>query len=69
VLQCKYAQVGTFSDYPPDFAPGTLRDLSKRRLPGDDLAEKVAAERFLEHLELCGWRMEHKPAPPVTPSR
>ena len=45
-------------------APATLRDLATRRRPGDDLAEKIAAERILEHLELCGWRFEHKPTPP-----
>jgi hypothetical protein len=40
-----------------------------RRLPGDDLAEKIAAEQILEHLELCGWRIEHPAPPMVTPAR
>ena len=49
--------------------PATSRDLAKRQLPGDELAEKIAAERILEHLELCGWRIEHKPVPPLSPRR
>jgi hypothetical protein len=32
--------------------PSLLRDLAKRRLLGDKLAEKFAAEQILEHLEL-----------------
>ena len=36
---------------------GILRDLGKGRLPGDELAEKIVAERILEHLQLCGWRL------------
>ena len=49
--------------------PGILRDLGKRRLPGDDLAEKVVAERILEHLERCGWHLEHHAKPAVSPAR
>lgn len=41
--------------------PGTLRDLAKRRLPGDDMAEIAVAEKLLEHLELCGWLFGHLP--------
>ena len=44
---------------------GTLRDLGKRRLPSDELAEKIVAEAIVGHLELCGWRLEHKPKPRV----
>jgi hypothetical protein len=50
-------------------SPGTTRDLATCRRPGDELAERIAAERILEHLELCGWRMEHKPTPPVSAAR
>ena len=49
--------------------PGTLRDLVKRRFPGEDLAEKIVAERIVEHLELCGWQLTHKAKPAVTPAR
>ena len=28
-------------------------------VPPDDLAEKIVAEAIVEHLELCGWRLEH----------
>ena len=48
--------------------PGTLRDLGKRRLPVDELAEKIVAEAILEHLQLCGWRLEHKTKPGVVPA-
>ena len=48
--------------------PGTLRDLGKRRLPVDELAEKIVAEAILEHLQLCGWRLEHKTKPRVAPA-
>jgi hypothetical protein len=33
------------------------------------LAEKIAAEQIFEHLELCGWRIEHPAPPMVTPAR
>ena len=49
--------------------PGILRDLGKRRYPPDELAEKIVAEAILDHLELCGWRLEHRPKPTVTPAR
>ena len=39
---------------------GSFRDLGKRRLPADKLAEKNLAEAILEHLQLCGWRLEHR---------
>ncbi len=48
---------------------GILRDLGKRRLPIDGLAETIVAEATLEHLQLCGWRLEHKAKPRVTPGR
>ena len=38
--------------------PRTLRDVAKRRLPGDELAEKFVAEKILEHLVRCGWQIE-----------
>ena len=34
--------------------PAIFRDMGKRRLPGDDLPEKMAAEKILAHLELTG---------------
>jgi hypothetical protein len=46
--------------------PGVLRDLGKRRLPGDELGEKIAAEKILEHLLRCSWRLE-RPAPGRAP--
>lgn len=48
---------------------GTLASLGKRRLPGDELPEKIVAETILEHLERCGWRLEHRPGKLVTPAR
>ena len=42
--------------------PGILRDLAKRRLPGDDAAEKIVSAKLLEHLELCGWIFRHRPS-------
>ena len=42
---------------------GILRDLGKRRFPSDELAEKIVAEAIVEHLQLCGWRLEHHPKP------
>ena len=32
---------------------GILRDLGEGRLPSDELAEKIVAERILEHLRLA----------------
>ena len=49
--------------------PGILRDLGKRRLPGDELAEKIVAEAIVKHLELCGWRLVHKGKASVSPAR
>jgi hypothetical protein len=48
---------------------GTLADLVKRRLPGDELAEKIVAEAILNHLHLCGWTMEHRPGKLMSPAR
>jgi hypothetical protein len=48
---------------------GILRDLGRRHLPGDELAEKIAAEVIVAHLEQCGWRLEHKAEPRVPPAR
>ena len=53
----------------PKLPPGILRDLGKRRLPSDELAEKIVGQVILEHLQLCGWRLEHKPGHTVTPAR
>ena len=39
---------------------GIFRDLGKPRLPADELAEKIVAKAILAHLELCGWRLEHR---------
>jgi hypothetical protein len=41
--------------------PATWRDLAKRRLPGDDLAEKIAARTIFDHLVLRGWEFGHRP--------
>ena len=49
--------------------PGIPRNLSKRRLPVYGLAETIVAQAILEHLQLCGWRLEHKPGHTVTPAR
>jgi hypothetical protein len=49
--------------------PGILRDLGRRRLPDDELAERIAAEAILEHLIRCGWRLERSPAPGTNPTR
>jgi hypothetical protein len=49
--------------------PGILRDLGKRRLPGDELAEKTAAEKILEHLIHCRWEISRPPLPGVPPAR
>jgi hypothetical protein len=41
--------------------------MGKRRLPGDELAEKIAAQAILEHLERCRWQITRPPLP-GTPS-
>ena len=41
--------------------PAIFRDMGKRRLPGDDLPEKMAAEKILAHLELTGLELTRKP--------
>jgi hypothetical protein len=41
--------------------PGIFRDLGKRRLPGNDLPEKIAAEKILAHLERAGMELKCKP--------
>ena len=41
--------------------PAIFRDMGKRRLPGDDLPEKMAAEKILAHLELTGLELARKP--------
>ena len=48
---------------------GILRDLAKRRLPTDDLAEMIVAEAIVEHLQLCGWGLERNAKPTVTRAR
>jgi hypothetical protein len=48
---------------------GILRDLAKRRPPGDDYAEKVVAEKLIDHLLLNRWQIEHLPPPEASPSR
>ena len=49
----------------------TRRDIcatwARPRLPSDELAEKIVAEAAVAHLELCGWRLQHRPKPSVTP--
>ena len=47
----------------------SLRDLAKPRRPGDDMAERIVCEAILEHLERCGWRLEHQAKPMVSPAR
>ena len=42
---------------------------AKRRLPSDELAENIVAEAILEHLELCGWRLERKVRPGAMATR
>ena len=34
-----------------------------------NLPDKIVAEAILEHLQLCGWRLEHKAKPAVAPAR
>jgi hypothetical protein len=41
--------------------PGIFRDMGKRRLPGDDLPEKIAAEKILAHLERAGLEVKGRP--------
>ena len=48
---------------------GILCDLGKRRLPVGGMAEKIVAEAIVEHLQLCGWRLERKAKPTVTRAR
>ena len=50
-------------------APETWRDLDTRRLPVDDLVEKIVARKLLEHLLLCRWAIERLPTPGLPPSR
>ena len=49
----------------------TRRDIcatwARPRLPFDELAEKIVAKAIVAHLELCGWRLQHRPKPSVTP--
>jgi hypothetical protein len=47
--------------------PGVLRDMGKRRLPGDELSQQIAAEAILEHLRLCRWEITRPPAPGARP--
>ena len=49
--------------------PETLRDLGTRRLPVDDLVEKIVGRKILEHLLMCRWAIERLPTPGVPPSR
>ena len=44
-------------------APETWRDLDTRRLPVDDLVEKIVARKLLEHMLLCRWAIERLPTP------
>ena len=41
--------------------PAIFRDMGKRRVPGDDFPEKMAAEKILAHLELTGLELTRKP--------
>ena len=49
--------------------PGVWRDMGKRRLPADELAEKTAAEKILEHLSRCRWEISRPPLPGAPPAR
>ena len=49
--------------------PGVLRDLSKRRLPGDELAERIAAEAILENLTRSRWEITRPPSAGAPPAR
>jgi hypothetical protein len=37
--------------------PGVLRDLGRRRLPGDELAERIVAEAILARIPQMDWRL------------
>jgi hypothetical protein len=41
--------------------PTTLRDLGKRRLPGDELPEAIAAKITLDPLLQCRWQITRQP--------
>jgi hypothetical protein len=44
--------------------PGHFRDLAKRGSPRDEMADRIVAGAVLDHLLLCGWRLERPPPPP-----
>ena len=44
-------------------------DSRRRRKAPPSLAEKIVTEAIVEHLELCGWRLEHRPKTTVTAAR
>jgi hypothetical protein len=47
--------------------PGHFRDLAKRGgSPRDGMADRIVAGAVLDHLLLCGWRLE-RPPPPRSP--
>lgn len=43
----------------------TLRDLAKRRLPGDDLCEMIAAKVILDGILQQNWRISRGPPAPA----
>ena len=50
--------------------PAVLREIARRGggARGEaDAAARFVAEAVLEHLLLCGWRLEHPPPPPLGP--
>jgi hypothetical protein len=49
--------------------PGVWRDMGKRRLPADELAERVVAEAILEHLIRCRWEITRPASAGVSPTR
>ena len=49
--------------------PGVWRDMGKRRLPADELAERVVAEAILEHLIRCRWKFARVLLPAAPPAR
>jgi hypothetical protein len=49
--------------------PGVLRDMGKRRLPGDELAERIVAEKILEHLTRSRWEITRPPSAGAPPAR
>jgi hypothetical protein len=49
--------------------PAVWRDMGKRRLPADELAEKIAAEKILEHLLRCRWEIRRPPLAGAPPAR